>query len=104
MPKSRPIEWFERHLIAAVPWRYPGAFRRVYPGFMQLAAFMGMNLDRHITAHFAQSAQPGGRRRGSAEAHRRFYDEYAAVMDLPAEFYLETVRRVFQDHDLPQGG
>ena len=100
---SRSIEWFERHLISSVPWRHPGAFRRVYPGFMQLSAFMSMNLDRHISAHFNQLRSLVGGDLASTEAHRRFYDEYAAVMDLPAEFYLETVRRVFQDHDLPQG-
>jgi poly(3-hydroxybutyrate) depolymerase len=103
LAKSRPIEWFERHLISAVPWRFPGAFRHVYPGFMQLSAFVSMNLDRHIGAHFGQFRSLVGGDHISAEAHRRFYDEYGAVMDLPAEFYLETVRRVFQEHDLPRG-
>ncbi len=103
LAKSRPIEWFERHLISAVPWRFPGAFRHVYPGFMQLSAFMSMNLDRHIGAHFGQFRSLVGGDHVSAEAHRRFYDEYGAVMDLPAEFYLETVQRVFQEHDLPRG-
>ena len=100
---SRPIEWFERHLISAVPWRYPGAYRHVYPGFVQLSAFMSMNLDRHISAHFTQLRSLVGGDEASAEAHRRFYGEYGAVMDLPAEFYLETVQRVFQEHDLPRG-
>jgi poly(3-hydroxybutyrate) depolymerase len=100
---SRPIEWFDRHLIGAVPWRFPGAFRHVYPGFIQLSAFMSMNLDRHIGAHFTQLRSLVGGDEGSAEAHRRFYGEYGAVMDLPAEFYLETVRRVFQEHDLARG-
>jgi poly(3-hydroxybutyrate) depolymerase len=103
LAQSRPIEWFERHLISAVPWRYPGAFRHVYPGFVQLSAFMSMNLDRHISAHFTQLRSLVGGDEASAEAHRRFYDEYGAVMDLPAEFYLETVQRVFQEHDLPRG-
>jgi poly(3-hydroxybutyrate) depolymerase len=103
LAESRPIAWFERRLISAVPWRYPGAFRRVYPGFVQLSAFMSMNLDRHISAHFTQLRSLVGGDSASAEAHRRFYDEYGAVMDLPAEFYLETVQRVFQDHDLPRG-
>jgi poly(3-hydroxybutyrate) depolymerase len=103
LAQSRPVEWFERHLISAVPWRYPGAYRHVYPGFMQLSAFMSMNLDRHISAHFNQLRSLVGGDSASAEAHRRFYGEYGAVMDLPAEFYLETVRRVFQDHDLPRG-
>jgi poly(3-hydroxybutyrate) depolymerase len=100
---SRSIDWFDRHLIGAVPWRYPGAYRHVYPGFIQLSAFMGMNLDRHISAHFNQWRSLVGGDEASAEAHRRFYGEYGAVMDLPAEFYLETVQRVFQDHDLPRG-
>jgi poly(3-hydroxybutyrate) depolymerase len=103
LAKSRPIEWFEKHLIGAVPWRYSGAGRRVYPGFIQLAAFISMNLDRHVSAHFAQLRNLVGGDADSAEAHRRFYDEYGAVMDLPAEFYLETVQRVFQEHDLPEG-
>ena len=103
LAKSRSIEWFDRHLISAVPWRFPGAFRHVYPGFVQLSAFMSMNLDRHISAHFGQFRSLVGGDHISAEAHRRFYDEYGAVMDLPAEFYLETVQRVFQEHDLPRG-
>jgi poly(3-hydroxybutyrate) depolymerase len=103
LAKSRSIEWFEQHLVGVVPWRYRGAYRHVYPGFMQLAAFISMNLDRHIAAHFAQLRNLVGGDEGSAEAHRRFYDEYGAVMDLPAEFYLETVQRVFQEHDLPEG-
>jgi len=70
---------------------------------VQLSAFMSMNLDRHISAHFGQFRSLVGGDHISAEAHRRFYDEYGAVMDLPAEFYLETVRRVFQEHDLPRG-
>ena len=86
-----------------MPWRFPGAFRHVYPGFVQLSAFMSMNLDRHISAHFGQFRSLVGGDHASAEAHRRFYDEYGAVMDLPAEFYLETVQRVFQEHDLPRG-
>jgi poly(3-hydroxybutyrate) depolymerase len=103
LAKSKPIEWFEKNLIASVPWRYPGAFRRVYPGFLQLTAFVSMNLDRHINAHLAQFRALACGDVVSAEAHKKFYDEYGAVMDLPAEFYLETVKRVFQDHDLPLG-
>jgi poly(3-hydroxybutyrate) depolymerase len=100
---SRPIEWFEKNLIATVPWGFPGTHRRVYPGFLQLAAFISMNLDRHVTAHLGQFRNLVGGDATSAEAHRRFYDEYGAVMDLPAEFYLETVQRVFQEHHLPEG-
>ncbi len=103
LAKSRPIDWFERHLISAVPWRFAGAFRHVYPGFVQLCAFMSMNLDRHINAHMGQFRSLVGGDHAGAAAHRKFYDEYGAVMDLPAEFYLETVQRVFQEHDLARG-
>ncbi|HET7883491.1 MAG TPA: polyhydroxyalkanoate depolymerase [Acetobacteraceae bacterium] len=103
LARSRPIEWFERRLIGTVPWRFRGAFRHVYPGFMQLSAFMSMNLDRHIAAHWGQFRSLVGGDHTSAAAHRKFYDEYGAVMDLPAEFYLETVQRVFQQHELPRG-
>ncbi|MBN8875259.1 MAG: polyhydroxyalkanoate depolymerase [Rhodospirillales bacterium] len=103
LAQSRPLDWFQKNLIASVPWRYAGAHRRVYPGFMQLTAFLSMNLDRHINAHVGQFRNLVGGDSTSAAAHRRFYDEYNAVMDLPAEFYLETVQRVFQDHHLPLG-
>src|SRR6201996_8845405 len=103
LAKSRPIEWFEQKLIAKVPWRYKGAFRRVYPGFLQLTAFMTMNLDRHINAHVSQFRALACGDVVAAEAHKKFYAEYGAVMDLPAEFYLETVQRIFQNHDLPLG-
>lgn len=103
LAKSRPIGWFERHLIARVPAGFAGAGRRVYPGFLQLTAFVAMNLERHFRAHLSQYRQVVGREWQRARAHREFYDEYNAVMDLPAEFYLETVQRVFQDHDLPLG-
>ncbi len=103
LAKTKPIEWFERKMISAVPWQFKGAGRRSYPGFVQLAAFMSMNLERHIKAHerYYQDVVEGNTAR--AAAHRTFYDEYFAVMDLPAEFYLQTVQSVFQDHDLPQG-
>jgi poly(3-hydroxybutyrate) depolymerase len=100
---SRPLAWFERNVVATVPARYPGQFRRVYPGFLQLAGFMTMNLDRHVTAHvnmFKHLVRGDGE---SAEATRRFYDEYLSVMDLSADFYLQTVSRVFQEHALPLG-
>src|ERR1700712_1346713 len=103
LAKSHTMEWFEKNLIASVPWRFKGAFRRVYPGFLQLTAFMAMNLDRHINAHISQFRALSCGDVVAADAHRKFYDEYGAVMDLPAEFYLETVKRVFQDHDLPLG-
>jgi poly(3-hydroxybutyrate) depolymerase len=100
---SHSLAWFERTVIDTVPARYPGAFRRVYPGFLQLAGFIGMNLDRHVAAHwrmFRQLAEGDGDR---AATTRAFYDEYSSVMDLPAEFYLETVDRVFQRHDIAHG-
>jgi poly(3-hydroxybutyrate) depolymerase len=100
---SRPIEWFESHLIGIVPLRYGGALRRVYPGFVQLAAFMSMNLDRHIKAQIDLFCHLANGDDEKAEAIRSFYDEYCAVMDLPAEFYLQTVRTVFQEHALPLG-
>ena len=100
---SRPISWFADKLIDKVPWPLKGAGRHVYPGFLQLLAFMSMNADRHIAAHAAQYRAALNRDAPAAEAHRRFYAEYGAVMDLPAEFYLETVQKVFQDHDLPLG-
>ncbi len=101
--KSKPIGWFADNVIGTVPWRYEGANWRVYPGFMQLTAFVLMNLDRHVSAHFKQLRDLVDGDLAAAAAHRQFYDEYAAVMDLPAEFYLETVQRIFQDHDLPMG-
>jgi poly(3-hydroxybutyrate) depolymerase len=100
---SRPLEWFERSVIETVPARWPGAFRRVYPGFLQLAGFMTMNLDRHVTAHFDMFNHLVRGDGESAAAHRHFYDEYTSVMDLPADFYLQTIKRVFQDHALPLG-
>ncbi|QJR15774.1 polyhydroxyalkanoate depolymerase [Usitatibacter palustris] len=99
----RPISWFESKVIQRVPMRYPGFMRRVYPGFLQFAGFVAMNPDRHMDSHvqyYHHLVEGDG---DSAAAHRRFYDEYNAVMDLPAEYYLETVERVFQKHLLPQG-
>jgi poly(3-hydroxybutyrate) depolymerase len=103
LAKSRSIDWFEQQLIGRVPWRYMGAGRKVYPGFLQLTAFVGMNLDRHVQAHLSQFRALAGGDAVSARAHRAFYNEYSAVMDLPAEFYLQTVKSIFQDHDLPLG-
>jgi len=100
---SKPIEWFEQNLIASVPMRYPGAFRRVYPGFVQLAAFMSMNIDRHVKAHQGLYDNLVKGELEKAQATKKFYDEYFAVLDLTAEFYLETVRLVFQEHALPRG-
>jgi len=100
---TRPLSWFVENVVHTVPMNYPGRGRSVYPGFIQLTGFMSMNLDRHVDAHVKlyQSLIKGDG--NSAEEHRDFYDEYLSVMDLPAEFYLETIQRVFQDHALPQG-
>jgi poly(3-hydroxybutyrate) depolymerase len=103
LANSRPIEWFEQHLTATVPVRYPGAFRRVYPGFVQLAAFMSMNIERHLKAHRELYDNIAKGEHEKAQVTRAFYDEYFAVLDLTAEFYLETVRLVFQEHALPTG-
>jgi len=101
--RHRPMSWFESKVVQRVPMRHPGFMRRVYPGFMQFAGFVAMNPDRHVDSHvqyYQHLIQGDGE---SAEAHRRFYDEYNAVMDLPAEYYLETVERVFHKHLLPKG-
>jgi len=96
LAEQRPITWFEQTVCTDVPFYYPGAHRKVYPGFLQLGGFMSMNLDRHIGSHmkfFQHLVQSDG---DGADSHRKFYNEYLAVMDLPAEFYLQTVEIVFQ--------
>ncbi|MCK9509784.1 MAG: polyhydroxyalkanoate depolymerase [Pigmentiphaga sp.] len=100
---TKPFSWFENNLIHRVPPRYPGAGRLVYPGFLQHAGFVSMNPDRHLQSHhdFYQHLVQGDQ--NDAEAHRRFYDEYNAVLDMPAEFYLDTIRIVFQEYRLPLG-
>jgi len=103
LANSKPIEWFEQNLIASVPLRYPGGFRRVYPGFVQLAAFMSMNIERHVKAHRELYDNIAKGEHEKAQVTKAFYDEYFAVLDLTAEFYLETVRLVFQEHALPLG-
>lgn len=100
---SKPIEWFEQCLIGAVPMRYKGGMRRVYPGFMQISAFMSMNLDRHANSFLDLYRHLVNADLDQANVIRSFYEEYFAMMDLPAEFYLQTVRRVFQEHHLPLG-
>jgi poly(3-hydroxybutyrate) depolymerase len=93
---QRPLSWFENNVVVRVPWPNLGFMRRVYPGFLQLSSFLAMNVDRHVDAHvnqFQHLIQGDG---DSTEAHRRFYDEYLAVMDLTADFYLQTIERVFQ--------
>ena len=103
LARRKPFSWFEQNVIERVPAKYPGAMRRVYPGFLQHLGFVAMNPDRHVNAHwdyFNHLMRGDGE---SAEAHRRFYDEYNAVLDLPAEYYLDTVKTVFQDFALPKG-
>lgn len=103
MAQERPIQWFESNVVTRVPFNYPGFMRRVYPGFLQLSGFMSMNLERHIDAHvklFQHLVEGDGE---SAAAHRKFYNEYLSVSDLPAEFYLQTVVEVFKKHSLPKG-
>ena len=100
---SKPMSWFEQNLIATVPLRYPGAFRRVYPGFVQLAAFMSMNIDRHVKAHKELYDNLVAGDLAKVAQTKAFYDEYFAVLDLTAEFYLETVKLVFQDYALAAG-
>jgi poly(3-hydroxybutyrate) depolymerase len=100
---SKPITWFEDNLIATVPMRYKGAGRRVYPGFIQLAAFMSMNLDRHRKAHIELYEHLANGNVEKAKPTMVFYDEYFAVLDLTAEFYLETVSWVFQEARLATG-
>jgi len=98
-----PLSWFKNTVVSRVPYGFPGFGRSVYPGFLQLSGFMSMNMDRHLGAHlrmFEHLVRGDGE---SAEAHRKFYDEYMSVMDLTAEFYLQTVELVFQKHVLPRG-
>ena len=101
--KTKPLNWFAKNLINYVPVQCKGAFRQVYPGFVQLTAFVSMNLERHIKQHIDLANHLAKGEREKAEIIKNFYDEYFAVMDLPAEFYIETVRDVFQEHLLPQG-
>ncbi len=99
----RSMNWFESNVITRVPMNYAGFMRPVYPGFIQLAGFMAMNMQRHVGEHmklFTHLVVGDGE---SAEAHRKFYNEYLAVMDLPAEFYLQTIQTVFKSHALPRG-
>jgi poly(3-hydroxybutyrate) depolymerase len=100
---TRPLAWFEQNVITTVPLRHAGALRKVYPGFLQLTAFVSMNIGRHAEAHRELYQQLVDGDEQSAAATMAFYDEYFAVLDLTAEFYLETVQRVFQEHQLARG-
>ena len=100
---ERGTDWFRRNCITVVPLPHLGAFRQVYPGFMQLSGFMAMNMDRHVTAHYEMFKHLVSGDGDSAERHRDFYDVYLAVMDMTAEFYLQTIETVFVKHALPKG-
>jgi poly(3-hydroxybutyrate) depolymerase len=100
---KKPHSWFEQTLIHRVPQKYPGFMRRVYPGFLQHLGFVAMNPDRHLNAHWDYYNHLLVGDGESAEGHRRFYDEYNAVLDMPAEYYLDTIKTVFQDFALPKG-
>jgi poly(3-hydroxybutyrate) depolymerase len=103
LAEKRGVEWFRRNCLHTVPFPYPGFGREVYPGFLQLSGFMAMNLDRHVSAHFNMFNHLVSGDGDSAEKHREFYDEYLAVMDLAAEYYMQTVETVFVRHALPKG-
>jgi poly(3-hydroxybutyrate) depolymerase len=100
---QKPYSWFEQNVIQRVPDNYPGFMRRVYPGFLQHLGFVAMNPDRHMNAHWDYFNHLLNGDDGSADKHRDFYDEYNAVLDLPAEYYLDTIKSVFQDFALPKG-
>ena len=103
MAMERPIEWFKHTVIATVPMNHRGAGRRVYPGFMQLASFMSMNLGSHMMSHYEMFKHLNAGDDSSAQATKDFYDEYRSVCDMTAEFYLQTVEEVFQKHSIPNG-
>jgi poly(3-hydroxybutyrate) depolymerase len=103
LANEHPVDWFEKNLVTTVPRRFPGAHRRVYPGFLQLSAFMTMNLSRHVRAHMDLFSHILKGELAKADANRKFYDEYFSVADLPGEFYLETVQKIFQEHHVPRG-
>jgi polyhydroxyalkanoate depolymerase len=103
LAQEHSFEWFEKNVITKVPMRYAGGGRKVYPGFLQLTAFVTMNYGRHAGAMIRQFGNLVRGDNAKAAQHDAFYDEYLAVMDLPAEFYLETIKRIFQDAELPRG-
>ena len=100
---NKSYSWFEANVIFRVPPNYPGAGRRVYPGFLQHSGFVAMNPDRHLSSHYDYFRDLIRGDDDSAEAHRQFYDEYNAVLDMPAEYYLDTIKTVFQDFALVNG-
>ena len=103
LAQRKPYEWFENNVIFKVPSQHPGYLRKVYPGFLQHAGFVAMNPDRHLNSHWDYYLDLVKGDQDDVDAHRRFYDEYNAVLDLPAEYYLDTIRIVFQEHRLPNG-
>jgi poly(3-hydroxybutyrate) depolymerase len=100
---NKSLEWFEHNVIYRVPLNYPGAGRRVYPGFLQHTGFVAMNPDRHLSSHYDYFLDLIRGDEDSADSHRQFYDEYNAVLDMPAEYYLDTIQTVFQDFALVNG-
>jgi len=103
LAKRKNFEWFENNVIFKVPSAYPGYLRKVYPGFLQHAGFVAMNPDRHLNSHWDYYLDLVKGDLDDVEGHRAFYDEYNAVLDLPAEYYLDTIKIVFQEHRLPNG-
>ncbi len=103
LASRKPLYWFENNVIYSVPAQHPGYLRKVYPGFLQHAGFIAMNPDRHAQSHYDYYLDLVKGDLDDVESHRKFYDEYNAVLDLPAEYYLQTIRVVFQEHLLPQG-
>ena len=103
LAQSKPLEWFEQHVVVQVPPPYPGMFRKVYPGFIQLTNFVAMNFEKHLASYHELFDHLVEGDDEAADKKRGFYEEYQAVMDLPAEFYLDTLKVVFQDHALPKG-
>ena len=103
LAQERGVAWFEDNCVTSVPFPYPGMGRKVYPGFLQLSGFLAMNLDRHVHAHFDMFNHLVKSDGDSAEKHREFYDEYLSVMDLDADYYLQTIETVFVRHLLPKG-
>jgi poly(3-hydroxybutyrate) depolymerase len=100
---NKELQWFENNVICTVPDNFVGVGQQVYPGFIQLGGFMSMNLDSHINKHFTFFGDLVKGDGDSAESHRQFYNEYLAVMDMPAQFYIDTIHRVFIEHQLPKG-
>ncbi len=103
LAEKRGLEWFRRNVLHPVPFPYPGFGRQVYPGFLQLSGFMAMNLDRHVNAHLEMFNHLVDGDGDSATKHRDFYDEYLAVMDLDAAYFMQTIETVFVRHALPKG-